>query len=110
MLAVLLAQVKLRGVDDITDELEFLLESGDGIVPVPGATSTGQQNLSVLTPDQALRLESYSKQPIFKPVYSHITDHESEWIPFLEASNPELSVPSPWGAGSRKSQLFILRQ
>lgn len=110
MLAVLLAQVKLRGVDDITDELEFLLESGDGIVPVPGATSTGQQNLSVLTPDQALRLESYSKQPIFKPVHSHITDHESEWIPFLEASNPELSVPSPWGAGSRKSQLFILRQ
>ena len=107
MLAVLLAQVKLRGVDEITDELEFLLESGDGIVPAPGAGSAGQQNFSVLTTDQALRLESFSKQPIFKPVQTHIMEHESDWIPFLEASNPELSVPSPWEPGSRKLRLFF---
>jgi dynein heavy chain 1 len=48
MLAVLLAQVKLRGADEISDELEFLLESGHGIVPVPGGLSAGQQNFSVL--------------------------------------------------------------
>jgi dynein heavy chain 1 len=102
MLAVLLAQVKLRGADEIADELEFLLESGDGIVPVPGAASGGQQNFSILTADQALRLESYSKQSIFKPVQNHIMEHESDWIPFLEASNPELCVPSPWEPSTRK--------
>lgn len=106
MLAVLLAQVKLRGADEISDELEFLLESGDGIVPVPGALSAGQQNFSILTADQALRLESYSKQPIFKPVQNHIMEHERDWVPFLEASNPELSVPSPWEPSTRKSILL----
>lgn len=103
MLAVLLAQVKLRGVEEIADELEFLLESGDGIVPAPGAAAAaGQQNISILNADQALRLQSYAKQPLFKPVQQHITEHESEWVPFLEASNPELSVPSPWDASARE--------
>jgi dynein heavy chain 1 len=110
MLAVLLAQVKLRGVDEVADELEFLLESGDGMVPASGAASTSQQKLSVLTADQALRLESYSKQPIFKPVQKHIMEHESDWIPFLEASNPELSVPSPWEPGTRKFHVFFRLQ
>jgi dynein heavy chain 1 len=102
MLAVLLAQVKLRGVEEIGDELEFLLESGEGMTSVPGTASASQQNVSILTTDQALRLESYSKQLIFKPVQSHIVEHESDWIPFLEASNPEFSVPSPWEPSTGK--------
>lgn len=108
LLAVLLAQVKLRGFEEITDELEFLLESGDGIVPAPGAASALQKNYTILTPDQALRLEGYAKQSLFKPVQNHITEHESEWVPFLEASEPELSVPCPWEPSTRKltSSLF----
>jgi hypothetical protein len=51
ILAVLLAQVKLCGLEDITDEPEFLLESGDGIVPV--LTSVVQQS-SALSADQIL--------------------------------------------------------
>jgi dynein heavy chain 1, cytosolic len=75
------------------DELEFLLESGDGIVPAPDVVSTSQQNFSILTTDQAIHLESFSKQSIFKPVH---TEQEGRWMPFLECSNPELSAPCPW--------------
>ncbi|KAF6766456.1 dynein [Ephemerocybe angulata] len=64
MLAVLLAQVKLRGLEEITDELEFLLESGDGIST--SATIT-QQDLPFLSVEQVARLDVFSKHSIFKP-------------------------------------------
>ncbi|KAH0590223.1 hypothetical protein H2248_000395 [Termitomyces sp. 'cryptogamus'] len=93
MLAVLLAQVKLRGVEDIGDELEFLLESGDSIV---GAADTTSQ-IPFLTPEQQLRLGNFARQTIFKPVLAHITEHGDNWVPFLESNTPETSVPTiPW--------------
>ena len=95
MLAMLLAQVKLRGVEDITEELDFLLDSGDGLVSVAAATQQGQSH-PLLSPDQVVRLESFAKHPIFKPVERHIIDHEAEWLPFLESSTPEVCVPTPW--------------
>ena len=95
MLAMLLAQVKLRGVEDITEELDFLLDSGDGLASVAAVTQQGQ-NHPVLSPDQVARLESFAKHAIFKPVERHITDHEVEWMPFLESSTPETCVPTPW--------------
>jgi dynein heavy chain 1 len=95
MLAMLLAQVKLRGVEDITEELDFLLDSGDGLASVATATQQGQSH-PLLSPDQVVRLESFAKHAIFKPVERHIVDHEPEWIPFLESSTPEACVPTPW--------------
>ena len=99
MLAVLLAQVKLRGVEEITDELEFFLESGDSAVV---ASTEGVQS-SILTPDQTQRLVTFAKQPMFKPVLTHITEHEDEWLPFLQSSVPEQAVPSPWDPSTRES-------
>ncbi|KAI0961093.1 hypothetical protein AcV7_000287 [Taiwanofungus camphoratus] len=99
MLAVLLAQVKLRGIEEITDELEFLLESGDGIVTA-GSSNPDLQKSSILSVDQKQRLETYAKQPLFKPVLTHVLQHEDEWIPFLESSSPENAVPSPWDAST----------
>ncbi|KAI0063221.1 dynein heavy chain protein 1 [Artomyces pyxidatus] len=93
VLAVLLAQVKLRGLEDITEEVEFLLESGDGAVAAAGSTG---QAISALTTEQQQRLEIYAKQSIFKPVQTHIIEHEGDWIPFLQSATPELSVPTPW--------------
>ena len=101
MLAMLLAQVKLRGVEDITEELDFLLDSGDGLASVAAATQQGQSHL-LLSPDQVVRLESFAKHAIFKPVERHIVDHEAEWIPFLESSTPEACVPTPWEPRTRK--------
>ncbi|KAK1226991.1 dynein heavy chain [Marasmius sp. AFHP31] len=92
MLAVLLGQVKLRGVEDIGDELEFLLESGDSVA----ATTTPSSSHALLTPDQALRLESYAKNSLFKPVEAHLNEHEDEWRAFLESNTPEVNVPMPW--------------
>ncbi|EGO28454.1 hypothetical protein SERLADRAFT_445906 [Serpula lacrymans var. lacrymans S7.9] len=93
MLAVLLAQVKLRSIEEIGDELEFLLESGQGIVTAPGAAEATTS--PILTADQNLRLENYAKQALFRPVLTHITERENDWVPFLESSNPESNVPMP---------------
>lgn len=102
MLAVLLAQVKLRGVEDISDELEFLLESGDGLSTTTAPSHELEQH-QFLTSDQAIRLRSFSRQSIFKPVASHITDHVDAWLKFLQSNNPEQFVPTPWDAGTRTS-------
>ncbi|KAG2045236.1 dynein heavy chain protein 1 [Suillus americanus] len=95
MLAVLLAQVKLRGMEDIGDGLEFLLESGQGIA-VSTAPSTEHTTPSILTPDQMMHLESYAKQSLFKPVLNNILEHPDDWIPFLQSTSPESIVPTPW--------------
>ncbi|KAG1825562.1 dynein heavy chain protein 1 [Suillus subaureus] len=95
MLAVLLAQVKLRGTEDISDGLEFLLESGQGVA-VSTAPSTEHPTPSILTPDQMVHLESYAKQSLFKPVLNNILEHPDDWIPFLQSSSPESIVPTPW--------------
>ena len=94
MLGMLLSQVKLRGVEDITEELDFLLDSGDGLA-VAAVTQQSQIH-PLLTPDQVVRLESFAKHAIFKPVEKHMMDHEAEWILFLESSTPEACVPTPW--------------
>ena len=97
MLAVSLAQVKLRGVEEFGDELEFFLESGDGAV----ASSTDALQSTILSPDQAQRLVTFAKTPMFKPVLTHLTEHEDEWVPFLESSTPETAVPKPWDPSTR---------
>jgi dynein heavy chain 1 len=96
MLAVLLAQVKLRGDVDLTQELEFLLESGESVTSGTGMT------YDILTVDQAARLESFSKHSLFRPVQQHISENADAWIPFLESSTPETVVPKPWDSTSRK--------
>ena len=96
MLAVLLAQVKLRGTEDISEELEFLLESGQGGGSMQRDSFNGQQIAAILSPDQMSNLETYSKQSLFKPVLNHILEHSDDWLPFLHSSNPESNVPLPW--------------
>ncbi|KAF8238396.1 dynein heavy chain protein 1 [Tricholoma matsutake] len=99
MLAVLLSQVKLRGLEEIGDEVEFLLESGEGIATSANAIPSSHQ-IPSLSPEQLLRLETFSKQSLFKPVLAHILEHESEWIPFLQSDSPENDVPTPWEPGT----------
>ncbi|KAI0828245.1 dynein heavy chain [Trametes gibbosa] len=91
MLSVLLAQVKLRGVEEIADELEFFLESGDGAL----SANTESLQTTILSPDQAQRLVTFAKHPLFKPVLT-LTEHEDEWVGFLESNIPETSVPQSW--------------
>ncbi|KIY66037.1 dynein heavy chain protein 1 [Cylindrobasidium torrendii FP15055 ss-10] len=94
MLAVLLAQVKMRGVEDFSEELEFLLESSDSVVA--SVTGSTVPEIGFLSTDQNLRLDNYSKQSLFKPVHGHIVDHEEDWQVFLKSSSPEDAVPMPW--------------
>lgn len=101
MLAVLLAQVKLRGMEDISDGLEFLLESGQGVA-LSTTPSTEHPTPSILTPDQMMHLESYAKQSLFKPVLNNILENPDDWIPFLQSSSPETIVPTPWEPNTRE--------
>ena len=101
MLAVLLAQVKLRSVEDIADELEFLLESGQGIIGKPNAFSGEHAVSSVLSSDQMMHLEDYAKQSLFKPVLSNVLECPEDWVPFLQSANPETIVPLPWEPTTR---------
>lgn len=96
MLAVLLAQVKLRGTEDISEELEFLLESGQGRAAAPTSSFNGQSTTAMLSPDQITNLETYAKHSLFRPVSSHISENPDDWLPFLQSSNPESVVPLPW--------------
>ena len=108
MLAVLLAQVKLRGVEEISEDLEFLLESGDGALAA-GAGASGEKQISVLSLEQMQRLENFAKHPVFKPVLQHITENEDHWVSFLESDTPELAVPYPWELSSRMYCLLNFR-
>lgn len=107
MLAVLLAQVKLRGMEEISEGLEFLLESGQGI-GVSTAPAIEQPASSILTPDQMMHLESYAKHPLFKPVLNNILEHSDGWIPFLQSSDPESIVPMPWEPNMRECPFIVI--
>ena len=101
MLAVLLAQTKIRATDEISDEMEFLLESGDGALAAASGSGITEKS-SILSPDQQQRLQAYSHNTIFNPVQAHLAEHESVWASFLDAENPENSVPWPWEPASGK--------
>ncbi|KAF9514869.1 hypothetical protein BS47DRAFT_1392131 [Hydnum rufescens UP504] len=98
MLAVLLAQIKLRGVDDdiIADDLEFLLESGDVSITGTGTVSPDGQGAKFLSVEQQERLEQYARNPVFKAVKMHMMQNEQQWITFLLREAPEQEIPWPW--------------
>ncbi|GAA6030036.1 hypothetical protein JCM8097_009225 [Rhodosporidiobolus ruineniae] len=92
-LAVLLAQVKLRGTDDELDEHEFgfLLEGGDA-----AAASAGSDGPALLDRVQQQRLKAFERLGSFRDVRAHIDEHESEWAAFLASNSPENVVPAVW--------------
>lgn len=96
MLAMLLAQVKLKNVEDIEDEIELLLDD------VTSVSNTLNLDHPLLTADQVSRLQTFSKRPLFKVVEVHVAEHEEQWVTFLESPNPESCVPTPWEATTRK--------
>ena len=103
MLAMLLAQVKLRGVEDLSDEYELLLESGEGAT-ISSANGTDLPGSAILSMDQTQRLKAHLKHVIFKPVEAHLRKQESDWASFLESAEPEKRTPAPWESSTRKSE------
>lgn len=100
-LAVLLAQVKLRGSANELDEVEFgfLLEGGNGISHSNGNSPT----LDILDATQNQRLAAFERLESFNEVRTHIEEHEDEWTRFLSSSAPEASVPNVWPDLPRES-------
>ncbi|KAH7340377.1 dynein heavy chain protein 1 [Rhizoctonia solani] len=93
VLAVLLAQIKLRGEDVqiVSNDLELLLDSADVSGSGTASTSGG-----LLSDDQKERLAAFAKNSLFEGVENHILENPSEWETFLNSSSPEKSVPWPW--------------
>ncbi|KAH7104763.1 dynein heavy chain [Auriculariales sp. MPI-PUGE-AT-0066] len=96
VLAVLLAQVKLRGIEDVSNELEALLETGGVSI---SATVNGLTT-SLLGTDQYQRLARAAHNNLFKPVIEHLNANEAEWSTFLDSAVPETCVPTAWEASS----------
>ncbi|EGG11538.1 uncharacterized protein MELLADRAFT_46877 [Melampsora larici-populina 98AG31] len=93
MLAMLLAQVKIRGSGDEFDEVEFafLLEGG--------AERNSRLPTSIfpfLTSDQQTRLQSFQRLACFKDVVAHMSAESETWEAFLASSRPEMVVPDIW--------------
>ena len=106
-LAVLLAQVKLRGSEVEFDDREFafLLEGGEVI-------STDQIGLiSILDEDQSRRLGAFGRLACFKEVKLSIMDHGKEWSEMMNSSSPELAIPSTiWTDDTSSMSLLFLNQ
>ena len=91
VLAVLLAQIKLKGTVDVSEEIEILLESEGGLSPTDVVANT-----VLLTPEQAQRLSYYSRHRIFATIKEHMANHEELWHAFLHSSTPETETPTVW--------------
>ncbi|KAG8867814.1 hypothetical protein FRC20_004812 [Serendipita sp. 405] len=94
VLAILLAQIKLRGTEDISDELEFLIESGEGAAA--STTDAPSEHGRLLSSEQVDKLGRFSTYAPFKDVQKHLDTHEDVWRQFLHSSTPERTVPEIW--------------
>jgi len=98
LLTVVLAQIKTRGVDGgtITDDLEFLLESGDVSTVATAAASGDGPGVSFLSGNQQQRLSQYSTQSLFRVVSADIEGRKAGWRMFVESEELEHVAPWPW--------------
>jgi dynein heavy chain 1 len=94
VLAVLLVQIKLRGTEDISEELEFLMESGDGVATITSSEATSDNQ--ILSSEQAHRLDRFLAYGPFKDVQEHLARNTAVWQSFLLDLAPEKKVPTVW--------------
>lgn len=99
-LAMLLAQIKLRGskVDIDEQEFAFLLEGGDN-----GATDAPMTSSPLLDVPQRRRLQAFNRLTSFDDVQRHLESHQDEWRGFFAYTSPETAVPTIWTDLSRES-------
>ncbi|CEG79218.1 Putative Dynein heavy chain 1, cytosolic [Rhizopus microsporus] len=105
MYAVLLCQIRMRGVQENVDdtEFDFLLNGGDSVV---GNTVTAASlNLPSFIPDEiAQRIKEFSNLNCFSHLVNHVSMNEDVWKQFMEHNQPETIVPLCWdGAGTNNS-------
>jgi dynein heavy chain 1 len=94
MLAVLLSQVKLRGIEDITDEVDLLLDSDGAGGPITSQILNSGH--SAVVQELAVRMRALTKYPLLKPLEEHLQNNGSKWIEFIVSDKPESCVPWPW--------------
>lgn len=109
MLAMLLAQVKIRGLGDELDETEFafLLEGGSERTSRFPATV-----VPFLTAEQQASLQAFQRLSCFKDVVAHISEQPEDWEAFLASASPEMVVPVIWPSAASKfiSLFHILKR
>lgn len=98
-LAVLLAQIRLRGQAADFDETEFafLLDGGDNAL-----SNAASSDVAILDEVQRRRLHAYSRLPCFESVQHHIESNEAVWKAVLNSTAPEAQIPVIWSDISRE--------
>lgn len=106
MYAVLLCQIRMRGVQENVDdtEFDFLLNGGDSVV---GNTVTAASlNLPSFIPDEiAQRIKEFSNLSCFGHLVNHVSMNEDVWKQFMEHNQPETIVPLCWDGAGTNSKL-----
>lgn len=94
VLAVVLAQLRLRDHDRPAEDealFDYLLEGNSTSTSI-----TASLSVEGLTTEQNGRLARLTKLEAFKPIVEHVKANESEWTAFVQAEEPEVTMPSIW--------------
>ena len=103
LLAVLLAQIKLRGaghpLED--DEFAYLLEGNAAHTKAPELSQ-----LSFLDAEQQQGLSGLARLPAFNALLTDMTGSTDLWTRAMAAADPESHLPKLWPQEARKHALF----
>ncbi|KAI8967648.1 dynein heavy chain [Mycotypha africana] len=111
MYALLLCQIRIRGLQEHMDETEydFLLSGGDAVV---GDNNRALDvNLPNFISDEVVqRIKEFTKLACFNKLADHIVANENDWRAFMEHTQPETAVPVCWEAADENRDLDSLRK
>ena len=103
VLAILLAQIKLRGLDQTLDseEMEYLLEGAPTLAHA--VLSAAQGAVTFLTDEQSDRLLSLTRIQAFRNIFAAMAEDEKTWAASLASATPEADIPDIWPAENSKT-------
>jgi dynein heavy chain 1 len=103
MYAVLLCQIRIRGMQENMDETEydFLLSGGDIVGSNVTAASAGLPDF--ISDEIAQRVKEFMTLACFKGLTEHVASNLDQWKEFIEHGEPEKVIPLCWeGAGTNR--------
>ncbi|KAJ3336987.1 hypothetical protein HDU93_001788 [Gonapodya sp. JEL0774] len=98
VLALLLAQIKVRGTEERYDdqEVDLLLGTTESTVVAPSTSGDLSRVKAMFGDAVSKRVGEYSATPMFQAFPRHILGNEQSWKDFMAHSAPEESVPECW--------------
>ncbi|KAJ3032718.1 hypothetical protein HDV00_007194 [Rhizophlyctis rosea] len=103
-LAVVMAQIKVRGSADEIDEAEYDLLVGGGLGL--RADSPPADIAEIVGEEAAARAVEYAKLPVFRKLVEHMRANGKQWTAFVNVNEPEANTPNCWEADERTTPII----